>query len=212
LAEIDSLTWRRGVVTGHENHKFLVSASEVCGDVELFERRIDEFLEQARKREPFSGDIRLGYIGVPPIWDDLYQFLESQGARVVFNEIQRQFSMPFDCQDIVDRYVTYTYPYGVFMRLEDISSAISERALDGMVHYTQSFCFRQIEDIIFRKKLSVPILTVEGDQPAALDGRTKLRIGAFIEMLRKNRNSCPRDVGVEGKWSAISAGKDSQPC
>lgn len=209
LAEIDSLTWRRGVVTGHENHKFLVSASDFCGDVELFERRIDEFLEQARKREPFSGDIRLGYIGVPPIWDDLYQFLESQGARVVFNEIQRQFSMPFDCQDIVDRYVTYTYPYGVFMRLKDISSAISERALDGMVHYTQSFCFRQIEDIIFRKKLSVPILTVEGDQPAALDGRTKLRIGAFIEMLRKNRNSCPRDVGVEGNWSAISAGKDS---
>lgn len=209
LAEIDSLTWREGVVTGYENHLFLVSASDFCGDVMLFERKVDEFLEKARQRKPLPGDVRIGYIGVPPMWADLYQFMESQGARVVFNETQRQFSMPFDCQDIVEQYLKYTYPYGVFARLRDISSAVSERAVDGLLHYAQSFCFRQIEDLIFRKKLSLPILTLEGDQPDVLDGRTKLRISAFIEMLRKGRDDHARVSDVREQWSSVNSRKDS---
>ena len=209
LAEIDSLTWREGVVTGYENHLFLVSASDFCGDVGLFERKVDEFLKQARRRKPFTGDVRTGYIGVPPMWADLYQFMESQGARVVFNETQRQFSMPFNCRDIVEQYLTYTYPYGVFARLRDISTVVSERAVDGLVHYTQSFCFRQIEDLIFRKKLSLPILTLEGDQPDLLDGRAKLRISAFIEMLRKGRNDHPRVSGLRKQWPSVNSRKDS---
>jgi benzoyl-CoA reductase/2-hydroxyglutaryl-CoA dehydratase subunit BcrC/BadD/HgdB len=209
LAEIDSLTWREGLVSGGENNRFLVSASDFCSDIEVFGRKVDEFLDVARAREQFCGDVRLGYIGVPPIWSDLYEFLETQGARVVFNEMQRQFSMPFECGDIVDQYRTYTYPYGVFARIEDISAAVSERSLDGIVHYTQSFCFRQIEDMIFRRKLSVPILTLEGDQPAALDGRAKLRISAFIEMLRKKRNNSPQGCGVREECRSIDFGKDS---
>jgi len=191
LAEIDSLTWREGVVSGGENHALLVSSSDFEGDVDLYERHVDTFLEQVRTRQRARGDIRLGYIGVPPIWLDLYEFVEASGARIVFNEVQRQFSMMSSRGNIVDQYIMYTYPYGIFARLEDILGAISERALDGIVHYTQSFCFRQIEDMIFRKKLPVPILTLEGDQPSPLDGREKLRIGAFIEMLRKDRT----DIG-----------------
>ncbi len=187
LAELDMLTWREGVVSGCENHMFLVSSSDFCGDVEAYEHRVTGFLDQARERKPLPEDVRLGYIGVPPIWKDLYGFFESQGARVVYNEVQRQFAMLPRCDDIVDQYLTYTYPYGVFARLPDIAAAVAERAIDGIVHYAQSFCFRQVEDIIFRKKLSLPVLTLEGDQPAYLDGRTKLRIGAFIEMLRKDR-------------------------
>ncbi|MBI4831325.1 MAG: 2-hydroxyacyl-CoA dehydratase [Candidatus Lindowbacteria bacterium] len=209
LAEIDALTWREGLVTGEENHRFLVSGSDFCADVERFERKVEGFLEEARARRPRGGHVRLGYIGVPPIWSDLYEFTESQGARVVFNEMQRQFSMPFECDDIVHQYWTYTYPYGVFVRIEDITAAVSERALDGIIHYTQSFCFRQIEDVIFRKKLAIPILTLEGDQPAALDGRTKLRIGAFIEMLRKKRNSFPNGSGVREGYYSARFGKDS---
>ncbi|MBI5116834.1 2-hydroxyacyl-CoA dehydratase [Candidatus Poribacteria bacterium] len=209
LVAIDSLTWRDGLVSGHENHRFLVAASDFGSDIEVFGRKLDEFLDAARMRAPLAGDVRLGYIGVPPIWSDLYEFLETQGARVVFNEMQRQFSMPFECDDIVEQYRTYTYPYGVFARLEDIGAAVSERSLDGIVHYTQSFCFRQIEDMIFRRKLAVPILTLEGDQPAALDGRAKLRISAFIEMLRKKKSSFPQGCGVREGRHSIDFGKDS---
>jgi benzoyl-CoA reductase/2-hydroxyglutaryl-CoA dehydratase subunit BcrC/BadD/HgdB len=154
-----------------------------------------------------QGDVRLAYIGVPPIWSDLHRFLESQGARVVFNEMQRQFSMPFNAPDIVRQYSAYTYPYGVFARLDDIEPALSERHVDGIIHYTQSFCFRQIEDLIFRKKLPLPILTIEGDQPAPLDGRARLRIGAFIEMLRRNKEESAGRAGAP--QAATASGKDS---
>lgn len=209
LAELDRLTWREGLVSGLENHAFLVSSSDFCGDAELFERRVEGFLEEARTRRPLLGDVRLGYMGVPPIWGGLYEFLESQGTRVVFNEMQRQFSMCSRGVDIVDQYFHYTYPYGVFARLEDIKAAISERAIDGMVHYTQGFCFRQIEDMIFRKKLSVPILTIEGDQPSPLDDRTKLRIVAFIEMLRRDRGRFQGGSKRRGKCPSADHGKDS---
>jgi benzoyl-CoA reductase/2-hydroxyglutaryl-CoA dehydratase subunit BcrC/BadD/HgdB len=209
LAEVDTLTWRDGVVSGKENNLFLLSASDFCGDPAAFERRVDAFLSDARMRKPARGDVNIGYIGVPPIWGDLYEFLESQGARIVYNEVQRQFSMPFDGDNIVQQYIAYTYPYGVFARLDDIASAVAERGLDGIVHYTQSFCFRQIEDMIFRKKLPVPILTLEGDQPALLDGRTKLRINAFIEMLRENRTMRLGNKDSLRQGVPINSGKDS---
>jgi benzoyl-CoA reductase/2-hydroxyglutaryl-CoA dehydratase subunit BcrC/BadD/HgdB len=212
LMRIDSLTWREGVVSGYENHSFLVSSSDFSGDVEAYERTVDEFLARVQARRVASGDVRLGYIGVPPIWSDLYQALESEGARVVFNETQRQFSMPFTCGDIVDQYLAYTYPYGVFARLDDIINAVSERSLDGIVHYTQSFCFRQIEDMIFRKKLPIPILTIEGDQPAPLDDRIKIRIAAFVEMLRKSRSADHGDCGVGKERSSFNFRKDSSSC
>ena len=208
LAEVDKLTWREGLVTGVENHRLLVSASDLDGDPEVFEQRVDAMLKEAGSRTPLTGDIRLGCIGVPPIWSGFHEFLESQGARVVFNETQRQFSMCRAKGDIVDQYAAYTYPYGVFARLEDIEAAVSERELDGIVHYTQSFCFRQIEDMIFREKLPVPVMTIDGDQPASLDGRTRIRIGAFTEMLRKNRSGAMRDSQARATESSFGDGKD----
>jgi len=105
-------------------------------------------------------------------------------ARVVFNEVQRQFAMPYDEPDIIEQYRRYTYPYGIFGRLDDIQAEIERRHLDGVIHYVQSFCYRQIEDIIVRKKLKVPILTIEGDKPGCMDARTRLRVDGFIEMLK----------------------------
>lgn len=209
LAEVDHLTWRERVVSGAENHQLLVSASDFEGHVESFEHKVDIFLQEARSRAPLARDVRLGYIGVPPIWRGLHEFLESQGAHTVFNETQRQFSMCWAKGNLIDQYASYTYPYGVFARLEDIENAIFERTVEGIIHYTQSFCFRQIEDMIFRKKLTVPILTIDGDQPAPLDGRTKLRITAFIEMLKKKRGTCGGDFQSQTSRLFADDGKDS---
>lgn len=184
VAAIDSLTWQANTVSGWHNHLYQVSCSDFNGDTEVFAREADTFLDQAKSAAEFREDIRLGFIGVPPILTDLYDYLERMGARVVFNEVQRQFAMPFPCEDIVEQYRQYTYPYGVFGRIRDIQAEADRRNLDGIIHYVQSFCFRQIEDMIFREKLDVPILTVEGDKPGKLDARTKLRIDSFLEMLR----------------------------
>ena len=91
--------------------------------------------------------------------------------------------MPFDTPDIVEQYARYTYPYDIFGRIEDIAREINRRHIRGLIHYTQSFCFRQIQDLILRKHIAVPILTIEGESPGQLDARTRARIESFLEML-----------------------------
>lgn len=184
VAKIDQLTWQDNIVSGWDNHLYQVCCSDFNGDVDVFEQDVEAFLTKAESSQEYTEDLRLGFIGVPPIFTDLYSYFEKMGARVVFNEVQRQFAMPFIVDDIVEQYRQYTYPYGVFGRLQDIQTEIERRNLDGIVHYVQSFCFRQIEDMIFRQKLDVPILTIEGDKPGRLDARTRLRIDSFIEMIR----------------------------
>jgi benzoyl-CoA reductase/2-hydroxyglutaryl-CoA dehydratase subunit BcrC/BadD/HgdB len=182
LSEIDTMTWSERNVTGAENHRWLVGSSDMLGDIEGYGASAGEFIAAARKRESIQG-IPLGYIGVPPIVTDLYEFIESVGGQVVYNETQRQFSLPYETTDIVERYLLYTYPYGIFARLNDIGDEIAKRGVRGIIHYVQAFCFRAIEDVILRETISVPILSIEGDLPRALDTRTKLRIEAFVEML-----------------------------
>jgi benzoyl-CoA reductase/2-hydroxyglutaryl-CoA dehydratase subunit BcrC/BadD/HgdB len=151
--------------------------------MDAFEAWVDELIAKSADAPERTDSIRLAYIGVPPIYTDLYSYLEKRGARVVFNEVQRQFAMPSDAEDLVEQYRAYTYPYRVFDRLDDIKAELERRNIDGVIHYVQSFCYRQIEDMIFREKLDLPILTVEGDKPGKLDARTKLRLDSFLEML-----------------------------
>lgn len=183
VREIDRLTWEENRVTGSENHYYQVCTSDMNSDPNRFETDVDAFIAEARTRNPFKDKLRLAYIGVPPIFDDLYQFTENLGARVVFNETQRQFAMPYDTQDMVEQYRAYTYPYDIFHRLSDILLELERRKVDAVIHYVQSFCFRQIEDMIVRQKVPLPILTLEGDKPTPLDARTKIRIEGFLEML-----------------------------
>lgn len=187
LRELDRLTFEEDVITGFENHLFLVSSSDFNSDPNLYERKLDEFLMEAKRRRPKKVEIRLGYLGVPPIFNQFYEYVESLGARIVFNEIQRQFSMPYESEDIVEMYLNYTYPYDIEGRLRDIRKAIDERQLDGLIHYTQTFCFRQIYDIILRESLTLPILTLEGDRPGPIDSRIAIRIETFIEMLKNKK-------------------------
>lgn len=186
--EIDRLTWQEDRVSGEENHYFQVCTSDMNGNPDAFEAEVDAFLEQARRRRPQSGRLRLAYMGVPPIFTDLYRALEGCGARVVFNETQRQFSMPYATDSLVEQYRRYTYPYDIFVRLEDIEQELARRQVDGVIHYVQSFCFRQIEDLIVRQRLKLPILTLEGDRPGPLDARTRIRIEGFVEMVAGRRS------------------------
>ena len=184
LVELDDLTWQTGKVSGKENHLWLVNASDFGGDHHKFETELDEFLVEAKRRKGQTDKLRLGFLGVPPIFDDLYEYLESEGASVVYNEIQRQFAMPYLKKDIVDQYWYYTYPYSVNERLADIQTEIKRRNLDGVISYTQSFCHRQIDNILIKKYLDIPVLTLEGDQPGVLEARSRLRIESFLDMIK----------------------------
>jgi benzoyl-CoA reductase/2-hydroxyglutaryl-CoA dehydratase subunit BcrC/BadD/HgdB len=181
--EIDRLTWEEGKVTGEENHLWLVNCSDFGGDPRRYESRALAFMKKAKARPPRENLIPLAFVGVPPIVTGLHSFFEDAGARVVFNEVQRQFAMPGRAESLTGQYLGYTYPYSFFERLEDIRRETVRRRVRGVVHYVQSFCFRQIEDILLRKEIGLPVLTLEGDMPGPLDGRTRIRIQAFVEML-----------------------------
>ena len=181
LRLIDRMTWEQRLVTGEENHLWQLCASDMEGDCEQYGKRATAFIEEAKQRLPIKG-IPLGYVGVPPINPDLYTFVEGFGCHVVYNEVQRQFSLPY-AGNIVERYLRYTYPYGIFARMEDMKQEIDRRGIAGVIHYVQAFCYRAIEDVILKETLGVPVITIEGDLPKPLDARTKLRLEAFIEML-----------------------------
>lgn len=183
LDALDDLTWRENTVSGGENHLYLVSSSDFNNDRIGFEQALDRVLAEARTRPPYNSRVRLGFIGVPPIIDDLFDAVESMGARIVFNEVQRQFSMPVRGSGLVDQYLAYTYPYDIFHRIDAILPEIGRRHIDGIIHYVQSFCHRQIADLVIRKMLPVPVLTIEGDQPGRTDERTRMRLQAFVELL-----------------------------
>ncbi len=193
LERLDELSWRHpGLVKGIENHLMLVSASDFNGDPVVFREEAERLVaekEKLLKSGNYPKEIRpLAYLGVPPIFD-LYSFLEEKGGVVVFNEIQREFAMPGEFPDLAAQYLAYSYPYSAEYRFSKAIKEIQKRKVAGIIHYVQSFCHRQIEDIILRRmvadaKLGIPIITIEGDKPQnELDGRQKTRLEAFIETL-----------------------------
>ncbi len=183
LIRLDELTYLENKVTGLENHIWLVSSSDFNGDYEKFDKELTDFIQEAEKRNARKNELRIAYLGVPPIITDLYSTFEELGARVVFNEVQRQFAMPYLEKDIVQQYHRYSYPYSVEYRIEDILLELEKRKIDAVISYTQSFCHRQIDNILLKKHINLPILVLEGDRPGKLDERTKLRIESFLEML-----------------------------
>lgn len=185
LGYLDELTWKYNKATGFENHLWQVSSSDFNGDYITFEKELDDIINEIESRNEKKRKVRIGYMGVPPIYSDMYDFLEEVGAGVVYNEVQRQFTMvdSIGTADLVQTYCNFTYPYSLNGRLEDIKKQIELRDIDALIHYTQSFCFRGIEDIVIRKEIDVPILTLEGDKPGKLDARTRLRIESFIDMI-----------------------------
>ncbi|GAA0177404.1 2-hydroxyacyl-CoA dehydratase [Clostridium sediminicola] len=184
-SEIDELTYKEYKVTGFENHILQLCLSDFDGDLESYEKLLDEKLEEIKGRKADEKKIKLGYLGVPPMTGDLHDFVEEFDARFIFNEVQREFafSRAYKAEDIYYQYYDYTYPYDLDFRIEEIKKAIEERKIDGVIHYTQAFCHKAVEDIVLKKKLNLPMLTIEGDKSNVLDARTKLRIEAFLDML-----------------------------
>ncbi len=183
--EIDRLTYDENIVSGFENHLYQLCLSDFNGDIVKYENDIKDLIKIASKREPIKKKLRLGYIGVPPMTGDIYEYVEDFDAQFVYNEVQREFAFPRadKANDIYEQYYDYTYPYDIDFRINELEKQIKKRKLDGIIHYTQAFCYRGLEHIIIKEKLNIPILNIEGDKLNTLDARTKLRIEAFLDML-----------------------------
>ncbi|MBG7617099.1 MAG: 2-hydroxyacyl-CoA dehydratase [Chloroflexi bacterium] len=190
VLELDRLTWQEGVFNGWSNHYWLVSCSDFNSDATAFSSDLSKELMNSHNRQPFPEDtLRLAYVGVPPIFGrDLYRFTEEKGAQVVYNEVQRQFAMPMGGDSLAEQYSNYTYPYSIHQRIADIKAEIDKRQVDAVIHYVQSFCHRAIGDIIIRDALSLPVLTIEGNNEMYINQQIETRIEAFIDVLNFKRN------------------------
>ncbi len=187
--KLDRLTWKDGLVSGWENHLWLVSTSDFNQDYHQYYDQLKGLLAECHRRQPYPQDwLRLAYIGVPSVYgQDLYHYLENNQARVVFNEIQRQFAMPNPGSTLAEQYSNYTYPYSIYDRLKDITTELKRRQVDGIIHYVQAFCHRGIGDIIFKDALKLPILTIEGNDDFYLTQHIKTRVEAFLDMVRHSQ-------------------------
>jgi benzoyl-CoA reductase/2-hydroxyglutaryl-CoA dehydratase subunit BcrC/BadD/HgdB len=187
---LDDMTWQQNTVSGWENHLWLVSTSDFNSDIHRYESELWELVNTCAQHQPYSGDqLRLAYIGVPAVYaGDLYPYLEANNARVVFNEVQRQFAMPEPGVSLAEQYSNYTYPYSIQGRIRDIRAEVRRRRIDGIIHYVQAFCHRGIGDIVFRDALDIPILTLEGNDDFSLNNHVRTRIEAFLDMVIRNRS------------------------
>lgn len=181
--KVDDMTWRENLISGEENHLALVNSSDFNGDPDAYASGLQNLIQDASLRDPFSQEIRLGLAGVPPIVSDIYARIERGGARVVYNEVQYAFAMTGEEKTLAERYAAYPYPYGVSARAAIIKREIDRRGIKGLIHYVQSFCYHQLDDIVIRETAGVPVLRMEADKPGLMDERTAVRLEAFIETL-----------------------------
>lgn len=217
--EVDRLTWEEGRVSGDENALALVSASDMLGDPETYRSWLLAFLELARRRVARPGGIRVGYVGVPSLFLDLFPQIEALGARVVHNETARQFALLDGGAGLVDQYARFTYPYSFDHRIADIRRAVKEREIHCLVHHTQSFCFHQAEDQLLRESLNLPILTIESDRPGGVDPRTLVRLESFFDLVGGRRRALkpkritPAALGIDLGSRSVKAVlvKDGRP-
>jgi len=182
---LDELTYIDRKASGFENHLYQLCLSDLGGDFDKYEKELDKVIADVEVRTPEPKRLKLGYIGVPPMTGDLYGFVEEFEAEFIFNEVQREFAFPRydEAENIYQLYHNYTYPYGIDFRIEKLKEEIDKRQLDGIIHYTQAFCYRAVDDIILKHHLDIPMLNIEGDKHNKLDARTKLRLEAFLDML-----------------------------
>ena len=183
-AEIDTIAVEKGCVSSFELFSSQLNLTDFNGDIAKCRENLVSLLNAVSERASLNVPVRLGVLGVPTILTDLSEVIDSAGARVVYHEVPYEYSMIKNIgSDLIDSYLNYTYPYSAEFRIAAIKQEVKKRRLDGLIHYTQSFCHRQIHDLLMRRELDIPLLTIEGDRPAQTDGRVLTRIEAFIEQL-----------------------------
>ncbi len=184
VALIDRQAVSDGNISSAELFEAQLAMTDFDGDIEACSKKISKLEEQYSKRPEQELMLRLGVVGVPTILSDLWDVIDGAGARVVYHEVPHQFSLAqgIGCS-LEDAFAGYTYTAGASVRVAEINRQAKTRKLDGLIHYTQSFCHRQLHDIILRREADIPVLTIEADRPGAVDGRTRTRIEAFLEQL-----------------------------
>ncbi len=169
-----------GRLSSSEVFWIMVSLSDMKGDIEGFERSLDEVQEH-----DIDYSKRIALLGVPPINSDFHSLLTSFGLHVVFDELPYEFARLSggNIRELAENYSNYTFARNIRFRLDFLKKELQKRKIDGVIHYTQFACHHLLEDDILKKNLDYPYLTIQGDLPGPSSRQTRVRLEAFSEML-----------------------------
>lgn len=186
LRVLDILFYQKKNVSATEFQRLMVASSDFGSNVEVYSNKIEELIKLAETSQSNVHPISIGYMGVPTIISNLFGYLEDElGVKLSYFEVENDFAMLQESKDLIEQYQNFNYPYELNRRIIEVEKQIKQRNLKGIIHYAQAFCHRQLDDIIIKNRLSVPVLTIEGDAPGELDMRTKIRIECFVERLKE---------------------------
>lgn len=181
--EVDRLRVR-DELSSHRGFEILVSSSDLSGDLHKYEKRLEEL-----KEEEVEYSYRVALIGIPPIYPDFHQVLQSLGLHVVYDEMPYEFARLYgrDINEVAKSYSTYTFAGSIFKRMEFIEEELRKRKVEAVIHFQQFSCHHKLEDSLLRKRLSeelgYPYITIEADLPGRTPEQVKLRLEAFAERL-----------------------------
>lgn len=186
LKKLDRLAWKTRSVHSRDYFAFMIGASDFNSDPAAYELSLKNYLASAPTAPSQSTVLPIALTGVPPVITDLPETLEKIGARIVFSEVPRQFTLPRG-KSLASAYSLYTYPYDIASRIKDIRSETKQRGIAGIIHYVQSFCHRQMESLLLKPALDIPVLILEGDRPGKINSQQLMRLESFVTLLLEKK-------------------------
>ena len=200
LRELCQLNWECGMPVSAVQMQSVVRASTVLpGDTfgELLEQLLSEVDRESPERREEPGVLISGSIMDSPLIVDL---IEQCGARVVCDDLctgTRQFwqAVEPDAEPLtaLSRHYLSRTPCprmkDAQKRFDHVFQSINDFKADGVIFYTLKFCDSFLYDVpVLKGQLSergIPALILEGDYTPGTLGRVRLRIQAFVEMLKE---------------------------
>ncbi len=178
---LDEERWK-GEIWGRDLFPLLVSFSDLGGNIDTMQRKIEEF----DYKNGVEG-IPIALLGVPPIYADFHEVAERIGFHIVFDELPYEFIRLRGKNEgeVAHNYVSYSFARNITHRIHLLKKELRKRRIEGIIHYTQFPCHHILEDEILRRELPYPMLTIQGDLPQKTPEQIKLRLEAFYEMLEE---------------------------
>lgn len=167
--------------------------ADFWGDVDKTLSILTEFKEVISKREKF-GKVkkRILQTGGRDPFAAMNEYFDSLNAPIVYSEIVNGLSEELintEDHDIInaiaEKYLAFSYYLSPEERMKKMLKVVNEYKIDGVLLYSQTFCARVIENVIFQKnfqKEEIPCIWVTSEIPE-ISGQIQTRIDAFIEML-----------------------------
>ncbi len=172
----------QGKIHPQDYFNTFISFSDLKSNLNLFKKELNSI-----KTLELEDNLKIGLIGIPPIYKDFHSTALSFGLNIIYDELPYEFVRYSgeNLSEISKSYSNYVFAQDIKRRIESINKEIERRKIEGIIHYTQYACHHYLEDSILRDEIDLPFITIQGDIPQKTPEQAKLRLEAFSEILNR---------------------------